>query len=138
MHVKRELLPPRLNSWSFRHSSTLDLVESFNPQPNPFPLGHRHIQATAHPLRVGLLEALTSRRSVTTAQALKLLKDRDCRSGNGGLTLAQVSYHVRVLEREGLVEDLGPPGLKSGPPFEPTEKGVEVMAAIGLPRKNVD
>lgn len=138
MRVKRKLLPPRLTPWSFRYSSTLDLVESFNTPPNPLPRGHRHIQATAHHLRVGLLEALAQRRSVTTAQALKLLKERDRRSGNAGLTLARVSYHVRVLEREGLVEAIGPPGFKSGPPFEPTEKGVEVMTAIGLSRKSAD
>lgn len=54
------------------------------------------------------------------------------------MTLAQISYHMRVLEREGLVEALGLPGLQRGLPFEVTGKGVEVMAAISIAQESGD
>lgn len=113
-------------------------MESFSHPPNPFPLEHRDLQAVSHPVRTALLGAFAERRLITASEALDLLLSQGDRTSFGVLTLARINYHVRVLEREGLVEAVGLPGLQQGLPFEATGKGVEVMAAIGMAQKSGD
>ncbi len=91
-------------------------MESFSHPPNPFPLEHRNAE----------------RRVITTCEALDLLQRQDDIAGFGLLTLAQISYRFRVLERKRLVEAVGLPALKRGLLFEATSKGVDVTAAIRL------
>jgi len=63
--------------------------------PLPAPMSSEAIKAFAHPLRTTMYQYLTARGSATASQLARHL----------GESTGQTSYHLRQLERHGLIED---------------------------------
>ncbi|HVD86712.1 MAG TPA: helix-turn-helix domain-containing protein [Solirubrobacterales bacterium] len=80
-------------------------------------------QATRHPLRLGLLQMLGGRASVTAAEAMDEL-------GGGRTTLRGINYHVWVLGRYALVEPTGEL-TDRGIPYRLTRRGALALQALG-------
>jgi DNA-binding transcriptional ArsR family regulator len=71
--------------------------------PQPPPMTSEAIKAFAHPLRTAMYQYLTAHGSSTASQLARHL----------GESTGQTSYHLRQLERHGLIED-DPEKAKSG------------------------
>ena len=63
------------------------------------------LRALAHPARLAILEHLGTEGPATATEC----------SGPAGVSPAAASYHLRLLERYGLVEDAGPGGTRDRP-----------------------
>jgi hypothetical protein len=71
---------------------------------------HRLVKALDHPLRARFLELLSEQDSLAPSQALALLR-------SPALTLAEITYHVRVLLQLGFIEPAGRGESGGGPSF---------------------
>jgi hypothetical protein len=82
----------------------------------------RTLGAAAHPLRIALLDAFVARLVRSPTEAALLL-------GEG---LANVRFHVGVLEREGLLSDVvsQKPLKRTGIQYEPTPRAHAVVEAL--------
>lgn len=74
----------------------------------------RTMRAVAHPIRITLLENLTRERSLTATEAAGIL----------GESPATCSFHLRQLEKYGLVEDAGG-GVRRQRPWRLTRLGMQ-------------
>ena len=95
---------------------------------------HKLVKLLAHPVRASLLGLFAEHETVTPRQALDLL-ELERRSSDEQLTPAQVNYHVRLLADAELVVAADLPAAGGVSLYRATDKGVEVMAMIGLARK---
>jgi len=101
----------------------------------------RLAQAVSHPVRIAFLRVLARRERLSPREALQelpgALKDlpeaQRRRVESTSIALSQVSYHVSVLERFGVVESAGRPDRQTGMPFRATDAGELLMLAIGTP-----
>jgi hypothetical protein len=91
----------------------------------PTSIEPRITQALSHPARVGFLRVLGTGNSLSPKQAMGL------NISSKPLSLSQVNYHVRLLDRSGLVEGLG--ASPEGRSFQATAKGREALLLIGDP-----
>jgi len=87
---------------------------------------HRLARALDHPVRAGFLRLLATRRALSPSEALPLLDRAE-------LALANLAYHVGVLDRLELVEPIGAPEPRGGRRFQPTGKGQAALQALGFP-----
>lgn len=85
----------------------------------------RITQALSHPARVGFLRVLGAGNTLSARQAFGL------GITSKPLSLSQLNYHVRVLDRSGLVEGVG--ASPEGRSFRATAKGREALLLIGEP-----
>jgi DNA-binding transcriptional ArsR family regulator len=83
----------------------------------------RLTQAVSNPIRVAFLQMLADRKLLTTRDAARALSGRN-------IALRQISYHVRVLARLGLVEVAGPGRADGGVSFQATDTGELLMMAL--------
>lgn len=90
---------------------------------------HRLVQALEHPIRAGFLRLLAKRPTLSPGEALPLLDQPE-------LGLANVVYHVRVLNRLELIEPSEGGQPNGGRRFHPTAKGRAALVALGHPPVN--
>lgn len=100
----------------------------------------RLAQVVSHPVRIAFLGMLGRCESLSPRQAMQELPERlaELPEAQHGLAegkeigLSQVSYHVSVLERFGVVEAAGWPDRETGMTFRATDAGELLMLAIGI------
>lgn len=85
----------------------------------------RLVRALDHPIRVAFLKLLAQRETITPQEALPLLSKKS-------LALSNVAYHAGVLEHLGLIEPTGGSSIHGGAVFRATDKGEDVLTALGL------
>lgn len=89
-------------------------------------------QAVNHPLRIGFLRLLANRPNLSSDEALARVNERslDEFKEGGDVALSQVDYHLRVLERFGVVELASRPYCGRYASFRTTPTGRLLMLAI--------
>lgn len=85
----------------------------------------RIMQALSHPLRSEFLRLLAAKVTLSPKRAYGLLPSMEA------LSLSQMNYHVRSLERSGLVKAGKADNRRAGTPYWATPLGLEVMTMIG-------
>jgi DNA-binding transcriptional ArsR family regulator len=85
----------------------------------------RIMQALSHPLRSEFLRLLATEVTLSPKRAYGLIPSLEA------LSLSQMNYHVRSLEKTGLVKAGKADDRRAGTPFRATSLGLEVMTMIG-------